>query len=68
MFVAPGGIITSIGATVPTFADVSTLFASMSGFNSKTASSLKTNPTFPVIKFLNESNSLMAFPNLARSS
>jgi hypothetical protein len=47
--VGPAGIVTSIGAIVPTLAGVYTLLDSMSGLSSKTGSSVKISPIFPVI-------------------
>ena len=61
-------IITSMGAMDPTLAAVSTLLASIKGLNSKTGSSENTNPTLPPTKFLKASRSLMAAPNLFKSS
>ena len=63
-----GGMITSMGAMDPTLAAVSTLLASIKGLNSKTGSSENTNPTLPPTKFLKASRSLMAAPNLFKSS
>ena len=42
-------MITSIGATTPTLAAVYNLFASNTGFKSKTSSSENINPIFPLI-------------------
>jgi len=65
--VGPGGIKTSIGASEPTLAAVSTLFDSTIDFNSKTGTSEKIKPTFPVRRFLKASSSLMAGPNFSSS-
>lgn len=48
--VGPGGITTSTGEMIPTLAGALTLLASMIGFNSKTGYSVKTKPTFSLIK------------------
>ena len=68
MPVGPGGMKTSIGATAPTLAYVSTLLASIMGLSSKTGVSEKMSPTLPVRRFLKASSSLMGPPNLWSSS
>lgn len=49
-------MITSIGAITPHLAAVYNLLASKAGFKSKTSSSVKINPTFPLISGANEDN------------
>jgi len=53
----------SIGEVAPTLAGVYCLFPSMMGFNSKTGSSVKMNPTFPSMVFFNISKAGILFPN-----
>jgi len=54
--VGPGGIVTSIGATVPTLAGVDTLFDSINGLISKTGAYEKMRPTFPLQRAANLSS------------
>lgn len=66
--VGPGGIMTSLGAITPTLAAAATLLASILGLRSKTDSSVKIKPIFPLSRSFNYSISGIALPKALRSS
>lgn len=66
--VGPASITTSFGAVVPTFAAVSNLLFSISGFKSYAGFYEKINPTFPVNYLFKASNYGIGFPIFLNSS